>query len=358
MSNQDNTMWPFQRAKQLTQQIRKLRSKKIRFTFAPSIETDSINYFPENLASDLSGILPEQFEYVPPKKGITELDVVIITSHGLNLGKGIWSLRERLPTETIVAIWLWDNHLKPLNNYVNALGGDLIFPSHNYASDYLQNPASLLSIHVPACSVQWTRQEAADIFMKNIGRPRKDRLLVNYVDYSFSWRSKLLRELQEHVADADAFLMDPADRSRYFSKNRRERMEEWLSYKLTLILPLEGDLSTRVFDALLAGLVLLVPMNIHDFDDVIPQHLQEELCIIRLADLKIETIRDAIVQGIQLFDSKGESGVRARHQFVLENHMLQDRVGTILSSIRDIANGNHGVIFTNENQIQPSLQLG
>ena len=263
--------WHEARTEHLRRQVSALAARdRIRFTFLPSSETDFIRYFPEDLDLDFRDLLAQGFEFVPRSSGLAGVDLAVITAHGSDIATTIWKLREEAGPEMLIAVWLWDNHLLQLNNLRTAIAADFVFPSHNYLSAYLINPASVAATHVPACACQWTREEASRNFAKAVGRVRSDKLLVNYVDYAFSWRSELLQKLKAQLAQADVLLMDPDDRSRYFAKTGSERMEEWLGYKSTLILPVANDLSTRVFDALLAGQVLVVSPRISDFDEVFP----------------------------------------------------------------------------------------
>ena len=64
-----------------------------------------------------------------------------------------------------------------------------------------------------------------------------------------SWRSEVIKSITENVPEAAVITMPAHDRSRYFLKTSAERFREWLGYKSTLILPLDSDLSTRLFDA-------------------------------------------------------------------------------------------------------------
>lgn len=182
--------------------------------------------------------------------------------------------------------------------------------------------------------------------------PRKDKLLVNYVDYDASWRGPLLRAMRESLsAEADVLLMTRNDRTRYFGKSALDRFREWAAYKASIVLPLEADLSTRVFDGLLAGHILLVAPQVADFDRVIPAEDQKRLGVIRLRDLEVATIRAAVKRAISTFDG---AGAQFRHRYVLDNHMLSNRVGTILGRMKQVAAGEVWPAFVSE----PGVPLG
>lgn len=351
-------MWPQARAQQLTQLTAAAFSKpQMRFAVIPSFECDFISYFPEDFAADCQAVIDPSMQYVPKSQGLGGVDAIILTAHGADLSAAIWDLRQKIHTNTLIVVWLWDNHLAHLTNLRASMAGDYVFPSHKYIAGYLINPASVLGTHIPACSGQWTREESARYFEQFIDIPRSGRLFVNYVDYPFSPRSQLLRQLKAEVAEANVLLMEPNERSRYFGKPRAERFREWVEHKSTLILPVDRDLSTRVFDALLAGQVLLVPTAIADFDEVIPPAIQSQLGIIRLPNLDIPAIRQAAIQAEKTYDAMGIDGVRARHRYILDNHMMVHRVRDMLLNLKAVASRQLGVAFGGNAQIPFGLHL-
>jgi hypothetical protein len=314
----------------------RLANRPITFAFSPSHETDFIDYFSHNLPDDLRELNDDGFQFVPQAQ-LGDADVIIVTAHGSDLFDEIMVLREKTNPAALVAVWLWDNHLVASNNLRTCTVADYVFPSHAYAMDYLDRHW-ITMMHVPACSVQWSSGEAATLFAKNFSIHRSDKLLANYVNYPLAWRRTLLEKLQTEMPQADVILTDPDDRKRYFGKTREERAGEWLHYKTTIILPTEKDLSTRLFDALLAGQVILVPVDVPDLDQVIQPDMQVRLGILRLPDLELATISRMTAEAIRLYDEQGELGALARHKYILEHHMLKHRVKSILEMIRSMAN--------------------
>lgn len=348
-------MWPDCRAQQLTERLSRLRSKAtLSWTFAIGLRSQVLSYFSddcENELRDLAGL-----DFCPVTGDLSTVDLIIVTAHGIDLAHFIWELRSKAPN-SLVAVWLWDNHVVPLENLRTALAADFLMVSHWYAAGYLHNPCSPIAMHLPACSAQWSCREAASIFHEHKMVMRSDKLLVNYVDYPFSWRSDLFKNLQTQCPETDVLLMEPKERSRYFKKSKVERMNEWLSYKATLILPIDRDLSTRVFDGLLAGQVLVVPRMIQDFDTVIPPEMQAKLGIIRIDDFEIPTIREAAGQAVQTFNSRGDEGVYQRHQYVIENHMLINRLSSALNFLGQSGNQQLSVTFNKLPQPLPGLHI-
>ena len=339
-------MWPNKRAEELTQKTKYIFSKpRVRYTFIPSDETSSINYFSTRVIHELGTNSLEQLEYIPYTNGLNGVDIIITSCHGSDLSENLWTLKLIQGTETIVASWLWDNHLAMVNNLKTAAASDFVFPSHQYASSYLSGPCSCLFEHIPSCTAQWTRTEAIDLFEKSSIDSRSGRLLANYVNYSWAWRSGILKDLQSLAPEVEVRLLPADDRRQYFDKSSSHRFATWLRNKATLILPIDRDLSTRVFDALLAGQVLVVPKIIEDFDDVIDRKTQEGLGIIRINDLEIDTIRKAAVLAEAVFDQQGEDGAFRRHSYALDNHMLENRIELILESLKKAARPDSEIVF-------------
>jgi hypothetical protein len=173
-------------------------------------------------------------------------------------------------------------------------------------------------------------------------------MLVNYVDYPASWRSALLRSLQLEMPEAQVLLMPPEDRSRYFNQPADQRFREWMGFKTTLILPVTEDLSTRVFDALAAGLVPIVPRVVRDFDAVIPLSLQARLGIVRIDALEPTAIRYAASQALMTFDRMGHDGALLRHRFACERHLLRHRITAMVGALLDFVDGRAGLAWTAE----------
>jgi hypothetical protein len=339
-------MWPDDRAAFLSRRLRELgAAERVRFTFIPSTENRFIDYFPAELGVDLAALAARGLDYVSPAGELVDLDLVLVTAHGGDLGAPLFSARRSWPERTLLGAWFWDNHLAPFDNLRTALAVDVAFPSHRYCADRLLNPASVLGMHVPACSAQWTRAEAAAIVEERAAAPRSDRLLVNYVDYPFSWRGAVLHRLRDEAPECEVLLMDPGDRSRYFGRSRPARLEEWLGHKASLLLPIDADLSTRAFDALLAGQVLVVPRaRVADLDAVIPPATQAALGVVLLPDLEVATVREGAREAARRFDAAGPAGVLERHRFALQNHLLVHRVAAMILGLTLAARAGVGVV--------------
>lgn len=316
-------------------------SRPLKVAFRPSPETEHLGYFFADLDRELAGTSSDRIRYVSRSHPLGQVDVLLSTAHGGDLAAYLTDLRGELPAHALIGVWFWDNHIAQVNNLRSAIGADLAIASHAYCADGLFNSVSVVGGICPPCCAQWGAAELTEFFgAANPSAPRSDKLLVNYVDYAFSWRSRLLKQLKDEMPEAAVLTMPPEDRSRYFRKSNAERFQEWLGYQTTLILPVAQDLSTRVFDALAAGLIPIVPRAVLDFDQVISPADQSNLGITRIDDLSIEAIRAAWLEATSRFDAMGIDGIRRRHRHVLDHHLLRHRVEVLVRIATAVLDGH------------------
>lgn len=340
--------WPEIRVRALGSQLSHCRDKQeILYSIWLHPMIQKLGYFPADIERELAAWTPGPFRMVDHSCAGERPDIVIFVSHCYrDEALALWELREALGKDTLIAVWMWDNHTDFIGNMKTALAADIVFFSHSSHSDYLYNPASAVCTHIPACSAQWTRASAEAAFRDCVGGERQHSLLMNYVNYSFaSERNAVIADVHANIPEANVLLMPAGDRSRYFSQAPTERFAEWTQHKATLILPIRNDLSTRVFDALLAGLVPIVPTNIPDIDLLFSAETQQSLGIVRIDSYAIDEIRRAVDQALRNFDAMGPAGVLNRHQFVVQNHLLINRVTAMLHIVFQLIQGKLAVSF-------------
>lgn len=346
---------PAARARIINGTVKQVFSKpRIKIVFKPSNETDRIKYFPDQIGYEIGAIGRERIEV--HCDGVDDADVLILTAHGSNLAPYVWNLRLK-GFAGVIAGWFWDNHLASINNLHTALAVDFVFVSHNYARGTITNPVSILGGHVPACCAQWTTSDLLDATAAAVSAERSDKLFCPYVAYDFSPRTEFLRALAAAMPEAEVLLMPADDQQRYFGKNRAERLREWLGYKCSLVLPIDRDVSTRLFDALAAGQTVVVTQPIPDLDAVIPPAVQQRLGIFQVPDRSVAAIQDAYRQALNHFDQRGADGIMERREYVMQNHMLRNRVQTMINRIEGFSRPGAKVEFNQEKGGTPGLIL-
>lgn len=264
------------------------------------------------------------------------MDMIVKLIHLQNDSEDISLLRKRFPGAPLAG-WFWDNHHNLFDNYAAASLLDAVIPGHQFASAYLRNANALHLDHTPLCVTQWSKSEAKFHFQSNANRPRSDDIYGGFVRYEFAAkRNRLIAELIS-AGMPGLYFLEEGKLDSYFGLNQGERFAQWCSYKTSLCLPLHGDISQRLFDALLAGHAPVVSPDLKDLDAVIPHDLRERLSIVVMRDHSIEAVREAHARAIALFDQGGANGVNLRHRYALEHHTMPARVLGLWNLLREQA---------------------
>ena len=292
-------------------------------------------YFAVDLAEALAELASPQLDFALASK--TDLgDLAIFTCHGDDMASALWKMRRRFP-DTILVVWFWDNHHAKVLNLRTALAADIVIPAHDGFRDELINPLSIRAPTIPLGCAQWSRAEATTLFAKLKAVPRSDALSGGFVRYDFSPRQAVLDRLVQEMPESAISIL-PRDRQQeFFDQDPETRLRSWMTSKVSLMLPVYRDLSLRVFDALLAGQTLIAPRDLPDLDRVLPAAMQRELGIVRFDAPEPEPIRAAWREALAIFNAQGEAGIRRRHLFVRDGHMMTNRVLAIADDLRRIA---------------------
>jgi tetratricopeptide (TPR) repeat protein len=236
--------------------------------------------------------------------------------------------------ETPIVGWFWDNHHHVFDNYRTASDLDICIPGHSFASSYLRSAKYLTAPAVPLCVTQWSAAEAAEFFKRYGRSERGDALYGGFVRYSMAAKRNRLIEQVIDAGMKGLYFLEEHALERYFGMSLDKRFEAWTAHKASLCLPLAGDLSQRLFDALLTGQVPIVPEDVYDLDQVIPSSAFEELPIIRLSAYHPDAVKEAHSRAIDCFNRQGYEGALRRHQYALKNHVFLSRVRSIISSLQ------------------------
>lgn len=271
-------------------------------------------------------------------------DLVICTCHGDDIASALWDIRRRFP-DMILVVWFWDNHHGKVLNLRTAMAADVAVPAHDAFRDELNNPLSIRAPSIPLGCGQWSRGDATRLFTKLKTTPRGDALSGSFVRYDFSPRQAILDRLVVEMPDS-ALRVLPRDQQRgYFDQDPETRLRSWMMHKVSLVLPVHHDLPLRFFDALLAGQTVVAPTDMPDLDRMLPIETQRELGIVRFSAAEPAAIRAAWREALAIFDASGDAGIRRRHRFVRDGHMMTNRVQAIADDLRRIARRELTVSF-------------
>jgi len=265
-----------------------------------------------------------------------KFDIAIVCQH-IGLEHRIQFVLREKQMAPLVVVWAWDNHLDPYANLnFNALA-DVVIPSHKYCANALKSPQLLLGRTVPQCTSQWARSFARERIDRDKAQFRSNALHGGYVLWPIGNRTELLYKIKDAIPGNAIKLIDHKNREAYFGRSLEDRFAEWVLYKVSLAIPLTNDLSQRVFDALIAGQIPIVPESCYDLDQVVPVQTQKLLPIIRTKGLSPSEITEAWQQAIKLFDEMGTEGILNRHAFAREHHHISIRISQVTEYVKDIA---------------------
>jgi hypothetical protein len=268
-----------------------------------------------------------------------KFDVALILTHWVDEVAQLRAARRHNLADLYV-LWIWDNHIaEDFHRQVAALG-DLVIPAHGFNTTYLKGARNIVLPSVSIPSVQWDIPTSEAVFTKSGYDERSDDLYGAYFTYKeFPERERLLRACVTARISEGIFLREAneANRDTYFHSNAAERLKEWMVYKTSICLPLKNDLSSRLFDALVAGQIPIVPRQTADLDQIIPPEIQEWLPIIRFDEYTVDNVQAAHREAIRRFDLDKSKGALRRHRYAIENHMARHRMLQVVQSIFEYA---------------------
>lgn len=263
-----------------------------------------------------------------------DFDIVILCGHLKSEEVLAWKL-QIMTRQPFVALWAWDNHHEPILSSRAAMIADAVFPAHWFAHEDMANAATLIAPHLPLCITQWSSVFLASMEERIVAAGRCDKLYGGFFNHADAKeRNSLIVSYRERYPNEHVFTLGLNKRLAYFSFSQEQRLLDWASYKVSVILPLRNDISQRLFDALACGLIPIVPPEFPDLDLVISRHDQRSLPIVRMESYSVEGIADAHARALKLFDGDGEQGVVRRHRFARDNHGLRNRIDRLVSLFR------------------------
>lgn len=258
-------------------------------------------------------------------------DICILCCHNEGDEANLLELRNK-EVAKLYFVWFWDNHHHHINNLRTAALADVVFVSHWHKRHYLNQLGALAGVHIPACSRQWSPAAAAHYAPNGLNTERKDGLFGGFGRYQFTpERNAFIEKCQEQFPDNAITL---GDVEAYFRTPAIDRFQSWIERKAHLLVTVNTDLSTRLFEALMTGQIPLIPDDVTDLDRVITPELQAALPILRYKPYSIVSAHAAWREALARFDADGVKGIRRRHAFARDHHSLTARLGAFANFIR------------------------
>ena len=245
----------------------------------------------------------------------------------------------------LVVVWLWDCHHHPEENLRFSSLADVIIPAHSCCGLRVKTPHSVLGRAFPLATAQWSRSLASKLLARDEVVLRSDALSGGYVLWPIGARNEILRALKTAIPGNALRLMEPEERDPYFKLSAEERFRDWAKFKVSIAVPVSEDLPLRVFDALIAGQIPIVPTSCSDLDSAIPTDVQNELPIVRVEDLSPQTVEAAWRIALRRFDEMGMQGIIRRHEYARDRHHMSCRIADISAYIKELEREQISVVL-------------
>ena len=302
------------------------------------LSTRASKIFSSHTSVELKKSFPDfDIEFHESGQGLKlkESDLLILLIHLQKEREWLRQMRDEGYNGPVVG-WFWDNHHLVFENYPATADLDVCVPGHAWAGSYLRSHGNLLVESVPLCVTQWTMDEARSFFTQYGHGERSDELYGGFVNYPMAGRRNQI--VAELIASGhkSIYFIEESNLSAYFGLPPAEKFQHWTRHKVSISLPLNGDLSQRFFDALLTGQIPIVPLDVFDLDSIISPELQQELPVVRCNDCTLAAVGRAHENALSLYDRDGVNGAIRRHCFALEKHTFTARIDAIAASVRAI----------------------
>lgn len=304
----------------------------------PALKAALVSLKPEHFSSELVGRQEFQgvtFDVLPELAALRDreagYDICILCCHNQAEEPVLFDLRSS-GFASVYFAWLWDNHHHPVGTLRTALLADCVFVSHWHERDYLNHPLVFPGPHMPACARQWSAGLIEAAYPAGLPVARENGLFGGFGHYAWTnERNAFIAALMAACPDHALALGPLAD---YVALPEPVRLARWAGHKVQVTVPVAGDLSTRVFDALMTGEIPLVPSDVADLDLVVPHAVQDSLPILRYTPRSIDGVQRAWQEGLRRFDAEGAEGVARRHAFARDHHSLANRLARFAQFIR------------------------
>ena len=248
-----------------------------------------------------------------------------------------WRNYLKEPDSPLGVLWSYDNHHSFANTIITHSIFDVLIPAHANYTDYLVTAPTLLLPATPCGLAQWTPAVVMEGYANFRDNERTNKLDGGYNLYfnRNAYRNAKISQLSKGMPDSHVRGV-VFNEQRYWQNSDLDNLKEWMSHKVSIAVPVNNDLPIRVFDALAAGQIPLVPGWLGSFDSIISPELQRSLPIVKFFDYNVEEVSRAHKKALELFDQGGAEGIVRRRDYCLNTHTLNHRYADILTKIENL----------------------
>lgn len=262
--------------------------------------------------------------------------IVLLNSndlHGQDKMEFLRKLYRRCPRTVFVA-WVWDNHHMVTHSAMIGLSVDVQYTAHYDNLHILNRFCPFVRKPLPASCTAWTKAQARSLGEGLASAARPVRLSGGFINYpQFGHRNSIVRTIMKQRIGRHLRMYEYNGPNHFVKQTPQERWNEWMSSKANLVVPTLSDLPIRVFDALLTGNVPLIPRNLAHVFAGMDQATIRELPIVWFDYSDLRDMAPLVAKACNEFDAGGADGIWMRHRYALDNHMMEDRIESILDDI-------------------------
>ena len=293
------------------------------------VDWGDFEYIADDFFVDLEG------ENLTRKLAVFERAIVILPPYPPQAGannlqtlKQFSAFRQMCPN-TLFLGWDWDNHFNLHISSVFAAASDLYFPTH-LANEYELSRFCSHKYHLPSSSYQWGRRFLTDNMALLLRHDRSDQAYGRFKHYGlFGYRNAVVTTLGAKLPGV-SLVDDLAD---YHAASPVEKLESWTRHKCHWVVPTLNDVSTRIFDALITGGIVLIPEHFRSDSAIKTLHGSDCLFYTEGDILEPQAIT---AKAIANFDRDGHDGVLRRHRDALDHHNLDSRMKVMADTARAV----------------------
>jgi hypothetical protein len=203
---------------------------------------------------------------------------------------------------------------------------DLYVPTHSDNLEPLSRFNNIMAGPVGSGTIQWSKKYLKEHLNLITDTERSNDPLGTHIEYpQFPLRQKNLTILHKTLPNVK--LVDGS----YHSRDMLDRFTEWCSHKAHWIVPVLNDAPIRIYDALITGGIPIVPRSLKYHRDVVNMH--DHILFYDYED--IQNPLPITEKANKIFDETGKDGILARHNLIMNNYHVDNRVETILKAVQN-----------------------
>lgn len=295
---------------------------------------------PPELAKELRVATVKVVSFTNFVAGAARCDLLVVNHHAFFQNRACVDalLRAGRDPDFVSAVQFRDHHHMYRRNLDLAAQVDFVFPGHQYKHEYLRAANMNVMSVVPMCCGQWPDRMMAQFFQETIEAGRSDALYGGYGFYPrYRARTAFIDRIGEEMPGSKVVQWRPGMEGGYLSLSQEDRFRDWLGHKASVVVNTDFCIPNRIFDALAAGQIPIVPHGLSQLEAVIPAEAQRELPVLRYSDFDIGSLRAAHARALDAFAQGGREAMVRRHAYALRFHTFTDRARRMLRELRRVA---------------------